>query len=116
MVTQSNQPNRANRIALAVAGCLSMAIGVCTIIFVYAFAAMIDPRIIGWNRCLLILRKMLLTPSAVPVLFGVFAIGVGVAVIMFACGISVHGTRKITSITVLMTVLLALAAFMASSM
>jgi hypothetical protein len=117
MVTQSNHPRWANyfmRAALVAVGCFIGAVGCCVLLYTYAFAAMISPDIIGWDRWMLILKKMLLTPSVVVVFLGVFAIGVGVAIVISsALGIN---ARKVTFIAALATVLLFLAVLLTISM
>ena len=118
--SQSKRPNRVKYVAAAAAGCLIAVLGCCVVLYVYAFAAMISPQIIGWDRWLLILQKMLLTPAAVVVFFGVFALSVGVAIVAvslrIALGRSIGNTGQIISIAVLVIVLLFLAILLAISM
>jgi hypothetical protein len=123
METQSKQPPWTNRIicaALATSGCLIAAVGCCAIVYVYAFAAMISPRIVGWDRWTLVLRKMLLTPSVVAIVFGVVAFGVGVAMVTvslrMALGINALSARKIVFVGALATVILCLTALLVISM
>jgi hypothetical protein len=101
-------------------GCLIAVIGCCAVLYVYVFATMISPRIIGWDRCLVILHNMLLTPAAVVVFFGMFALCAGVAIVAvslrIALGISTPNARQFTSIAVLVTVLLFLTVLLAISM
>lgn len=105
--------------AIAAGGCLFAAVGCCALLYIYAFSAMISPRIIGWDRWMLILQKMLLTPSVVVVFFGVLAVCIGIAIVTvsveMAFGISVRNTHKITSIAVLSVVILVLAVLVAIS-
>jgi hypothetical protein len=96
-----------------VGGCLIATIGCCVLLYIYAFAAMISPRITGWDRWMLILHKMLWTPAAVPVFFGVFALGVGVAIVTVslrsAFGLDANNMGHIRLLTILAAVVLFLA-------
>jgi hypothetical protein len=83
LLPQSDLPSLVSRvkwIAIAIAGAVMMAIGSYAVLFVYAFATMVDPRFHGWDRRIAILKEMFLTPSVAIVMFGTVAVGVGACI------------------------------------
>jgi hypothetical protein len=79
---QPNQQNRGKSVAIAIAtaaaGLLMVGVGCIAVLYVYAFASIVPPDLPDWDRTLLILQKMLLSPSVVLVLFGVVGVALGV--------------------------------------
>jgi hypothetical protein len=90
--------------ARAVGGCLIALVGCCMVVYIYAFATVGSAYLVGWDYWMLILRKMLLTPSVVVVIGGVLAFGVGAVTVALSIrmafsvlvqrGVLVQGTEK----------------------
>lgn len=64
-----------------VGGCLLVIVGCTGILYVYAFASMVEPRH-GWERWRLILYKMFMRPEVVLVLFSTVIVAVGVTIVV----------------------------------
>ena len=118
--TTSPWKHRLVCLSIATTGCLLVIVGCAAILVTYAFASMIPAEMVGWARCAMILRKMLLAPSVVVVLFGVVATGAGIATVGVsvrkAFGARPFTTRTLVWIGILTTALLGLAGLLAISM
>ncbi len=68
---ENNLRRRLFFLAFSLVGLLAMAVGMVIVLYVYAFASMVDPGLGGiayWNK---ILRGMLLSGAVIPTLLGV---------------------------------------------
>jgi len=68
---ENNLQRRLLFLAFSFGGLLLMAVGSVIVLYVYAFASMVDPKLSGIAYWQTILNKMLLSGAVVPTLFGV---------------------------------------------
>jgi hypothetical protein len=70
--------SRLQLVLQAAGGLLGVLIGGFVFLYVYMFASMVDPRLMGMDRWAVILEKMFLTLSVIPVAFGGMMIVAGI--------------------------------------
>jgi hypothetical protein len=64
----------------AAGGLSAVMIGCYAVLYIFAFASMVDPRLAGWERWRLILEKLTMTLTAIPLTLGAVVICAGVGV------------------------------------
>ncbi len=123
MTPESYPPRRHRsylwRSLLMAAGVIIVLLGCCVILYIYAFSSMVDPRLIGLERCTLIFQKMLLTLNVIPVSIGAILVisGFSLMVVGGRGGAKPIGTQQSSYllITIVLTIcavfLLSLIAF-----
>jgi hypothetical protein len=74
---------RLQRVADSAFGLLPLGLGCAILMYVYAFASMVDPRLPASERLALILRKMFLSPNAPLTVVGLALVAVGGCILLF---------------------------------